>query len=39
MSLNEQELLKKQRKGAMITASIVAAIAIGIFILTLYLSR
>ena len=38
MSLNEEQLLEKQRKGARITATIVGAVALGIFLLTLYLS-
>lgn len=38
MSLSEQELLEKQRKGAKKTAIIVGVIAFGIFIFTLYMS-
>ncbi len=38
MSLNEEELLKKQRKGARTTAMIIGAIALGIFTFTLYMS-
>jgi len=38
MSLSEEELLKKQRKGAMKTAFIVGVIALSIFIFTLYMS-
>ena len=36
-SLTEEELLKKQRKGARTTALIVAIIALGVFSLTLYM--
>ena len=38
MSLNEKELLEKQRRGARITALIVGAVAFGVFLLTIYLS-
>ncbi len=34
--LSEEELLKRQRKGATLTATIVAMIAFGIFFFTLY---
>jgi len=36
MSLSEEELLAKQRKGARVTALIVASIAFAIFAFTLY---
>jgi len=36
-SLTGEELLKRQRKGARITALIVAIIALGVFSLTLYM--
>jgi len=39
MPLTEDELLAKQRKGARITALIVAAIAFGIFAFTIYMSQ
>ncbi len=38
-SLTEDELLAKQRKGARVTALIVGAIALGIFIFTIYVNR
>lgn len=38
-SMSEEDLLKRQRKGAMITAGIIGGIAFGIFMLTLYLNR
>ena len=38
-SLTEDELLTKQRKGARITALIVGAIAFGVFVFTIYMSR
>ncbi len=37
-SLTEEELLKRQRKGAKVTATIVAVIALGVFLFTLYMS-
>ncbi len=39
MALTEDELLAKQRKGAKVTAIIVAAIALGIFAFTIYMSQ
>jgi len=39
MSLTEEQLLAKQRKGARLTALIVGAIAFGIFVFTLYMSQ
>jgi hypothetical protein len=39
MSLTEDELLAKQRKGARVTAIIVGAIALGIFAFTIYMSK
>lgn len=36
-SMTDQELLKHQRKGARITALIVAILALGVFSLTLYM--
>ncbi|MGK0270265.1 MAG: hypothetical protein ACI88H_000908 [Cocleimonas sp.] len=36
-SMTEEELLKHQRKGARITALIVAILALGVFSLTLYM--
>ena len=36
-SMTDDELLKRQRKGARITALIVAIIALGVFSLTLYM--
>lgn len=36
--LTEQQL-KRQKKGVIITASIVGAVAFGVFLLTLYLSN
>lgn len=38
MQLTEDQLLEKQRKGARVTAMIVGIFALGIFLLTLYLS-
>ena len=38
MPLSEEELLKKQRKGAKVTALIVAVIAFGIFAFTIFMS-
>lgn len=38
-TMSEDDLLKRQKKGAVITASIVGGIAFGIFMLTLYLNR
>lgn len=37
-SLTEEELLQRQRKGARVTALIVGAIALGVFLLTIYLN-
>jgi len=39
MPLTEDELLAKQRKGATITAVIVAAIAFSIFAFTIYMNQ
>lgn len=39
MSLTEDELLAKQRKGARVTALIVGAIALAIFAFTIYMSQ
>jgi hypothetical protein len=39
MSLTEDELLAKQRKGARTTALIVGAIAFAIFSFTIYMSQ
>jgi len=36
--ISEEALLKRQRKGAMITATIVAVIALAIFSFTLYMN-
>lgn len=36
--ISEEALLKRQRKGAMITATIVAVIALAIFLFTLYMN-
>lgn len=36
-SMTDDELLKHQRKGARVTALIVAVIALGVFSLTLYM--
>ncbi len=36
--MSEQELLDRQRQGAKKTATIVALVAFGIFMLTLYLN-
>ncbi len=36
-SMTDDELLKHQRKGARLTALIVAIIALGVFSLTLYM--
>ncbi len=38
MSLDDDELLAKQRKGARVTAIIIGAIALSVFLLTIYLS-
>ena len=38
MSINDKELLEKQRRSARFTATIVALVALGVFLLTLYLS-
>lgn len=38
-ALTDEELLIKQRKGARITATIVGAIALGIFAFTIYMNR
>ena len=39
MSLTEDELLAKQRKGARKTALIIGAIALSIFAFTIYMSQ
>ena len=36
-SMTEDELLKHQRKGARLTALIIAVLALGVFSLTLYM--
>lgn len=36
--MSEEALLQRQRKGARITATIVAVIALAIFLFTLYMS-
>ena len=36
-SMTEHELLKHQRKGARLTALIIAVLALGVFSLTLYM--
>lgn len=37
-SLSEEEILKRQRKGANVTAIVVGVIALVFFLLTIYLS-
>ena len=36
-SMTEEELLKHQRKGARLTALVVAILALGVFSITLYM--